>query len=631
MSGKRPSQSIASVFSGSEPKKVRTNAYSHLESTPSRGSPHSTPNGQGSHFNESAQSMFSPPASVKNARKTTVFNDPIHGNITMEGLCLRIIDTRQFQRLRNLKQLGTCSFVYPGAAHSRFEHSIGVAHYAAKMARTLQTNQPHLGINEVDVLCVMVAGLCHDLGHGPFSHMYDGVFMKRLVPEAKRHEDVSVDMLEYLLKERTHQGDNIEEDLKHYKLKDNDMIFIKEIIRGTKERERKGRDNTKFYLYDIVNNCRSGLDVDKLDYFRRDMRYSNAAPVTCNFDRFIENGRVYKADPIDPSDTAIEEGHDGNHYMICYPEKMVKEAVSVFSQRFHLHTTIYTHKTVKKVEFMLTDAMVKANDFLKLKGTITPEHPDGKYTMADAVNDPVAFSYLDDQIIKVIELSEDPRMEESQELIRQLQSRDFYSHQGRSTYKRGSWLHTATDEMIEDKLIALSKKLLEEQAQALSSQPVTSTQDSFSAMDSPVVHSQDSVFVDALRRNSATALLELVKGDVIVDKMHIHYGKKDKNPVDYMRFFPKDADEHEHVAKKVKEDVYESILPRTFEELAVRVFCRYPSKGHSLYLAFDRLCKIHDAPAPFPSQVSENGNASFSQSQSSQFQIGSALDGLDSA
>jgi hypothetical protein len=55
-----------------------------------------------------------------------------------------------------------------------------------------------------------------------------------------------------------------------------------------------------------------------------------------------------------------------------------------------------------------------------------------------------------------------------------------------------------------------------------------------------------------LRRNSATALLELVKGDVIVDKMHIHYGKKDKNPVDYMRFFPKDADEHEHVAKKGK-------------------------------------------------------------------------------
>jgi hypothetical protein len=88
--------------------------------------------------------------------KKTYFNDPVHGNIAMDGLCLRIIDTKEFQRLRELKQLGTCDFVFHGATHSRFSHSIGVAHIAEQVVRTLMRNQPYLGITEEDVLCVKV-------------------------------------------------------------------------------------------------------------------------------------------------------------------------------------------------------------------------------------------------------------------------------------------------------------------------------------------------------------------------------------------------------------------------------------------------------------------------------------------
>ncbi|XP_023931442.1 deoxynucleoside triphosphate triphosphohydrolase SAMHD1-like [Lingula anatina] len=93
-----------------------------------------------------------------------VFNDPIHGHIELHPLCVRIIDTPQFQRLRYLKQLGGAYYVFPGATHNRFEHSIGVCYLAGRLVRELKDRQPELKITEQDILCVQIAGLCHDLG-----------------------------------------------------------------------------------------------------------------------------------------------------------------------------------------------------------------------------------------------------------------------------------------------------------------------------------------------------------------------------------------------------------------------------------------------------------------------------------
>lgn len=352
---------------------------------------------------------------VRNQHKVTYFNDPIHGNISIDGLCLQIVDTKEFQRLRQLKQLGTCDYVYPGATHSRFLHSIGVAHYAEQVVRTLQRHQPYLNITEQDVLCVKVAGLCHDLGHGPFSHVYDGVFLTRMLSKAQRektqqtpntvsfsaetgtdtsasevhkdmhhvrHEDCSVMILRHLLK-----ANDIDPQL--YGLTALDVTFIEEIIRGTAETDRIGRQHDKFYLYDVVNNSRSGLDVDKLDYFQRDIRNTNVFTSHDQFDRFIEFGRVMRAIPVqkkgsqggqhkvnsktffpfdspeDPSSrdariiasatpTAANQSDDNYAYMVCYPEKMVGEALQLFMLRYSLHQKVYTHKSVKKVEFMVS-------------------------------------------------------------------------------------------------------------------------------------------------------------------------------------------------------------------------------------------------------------------------------------
>ena len=104
--------------------------------------------------------------------------------------------------------------------------------------------------------------------------------------------------------------------------------------------------------------------------------------------------------------------------------------------------------------------------------------------------------------------------------------------------------------------------------------------------------------------NNGTArlLAPLERGDIIIDKMHIHYGKKNQNPVDSMRFYPKGADARTYVAQKIDDKVYETLLPRSFEELAVRVFCRDPRKESIAAKAFKLFCNTENIAMPFPSQ-----------------------------
>lgn len=351
-------------------------------------------------------------------------NDDVHKSIPYDPLIEAIVDTPQMQRLRGLKQLGTSEMTYIATTHSRFEHSWGVMHLAERLAKEIRRKQPKLGITDKDIACVKIAGLLHDLGHGPFSHVYDGTFRKQLkVAVAQKnwlgqsfaskfyeglpneiddwsHEDGSLMMIDALLAHlglkidesnldaplqqigdgfkaetfgisRSTEDDQISE-IQSQEMSDElpydrvltsrDWIFIKECIVGgplppkgmSVDKAFKsnikqtliGRpDPYKEFLYDIVSNRHSGLDVDKIDYLARDNR--RAFGTSGEVDPLLfENAYVawgqcgrpekcwrckhhYQRNVKPPADAR----HD-MHLMVCYPVSHFVQIVEIFFYKF---------------------------------------------------------------------------------------------------------------------------------------------------------------------------------------------------------------------------------------------------------------------------------------------------------
>uniref|UniRef100_A0A672LDB1 HD domain-containing protein n=1 Tax=Sinocyclocheilus grahami TaxID=75366 RepID=A0A672LDB1_SINGR len=290
---------------------------------------------------------------------TEVVNDSVHGHIELHPLLVKIIDTPQFQRLRNIKQLGAGYWVFPGASHNRFEHSIGVAHLAGCLVKSLQEKQPELNITNRDILCVKIAGLCHDLGHGPFSHLFDKMFIPAVQSDAKwKHEEASVKMFHHMVKEN-----NLEQLMESYGLKmETDRTFIAELIKGVDTWPADpGRTEDKAFLYEIVANKRNGIDVDKWDYFARDCHYLG---ISKSFDhqRLLMFARVCEVEIKDDSSNAEKP----MRLAICYRDKEENNIYDMFRTRYTLHRQAYQHKTVNIIEIMIKEALVEADSYFQI-------------------------------------------------------------------------------------------------------------------------------------------------------------------------------------------------------------------------------------------------------------------------
>ncbi|KAK8774544.1 hypothetical protein V5799_010927 [Amblyomma americanum] len=277
-----------------------------------------------------------------------VFWDPVHGEISLHPVSVAIVDTPEFQRLRHIRQLGLVSYVYPGASHSRFEHSLGTAHLARLLGARLRDNQPELNVTEKELLCLEVAGLCHDLGHGPFSHIWERFYRSgardRGLAPVWTHEAMSCKLLEHLITANGLQ-DVFDAWELHFGqgLTHRDLKLIQDLIMANLE----GAKPSRRFLFQIVSNDDSGLDVDKWDYYLRDC---HAVGVTCGFqyERLVSSARVIR-------------GPDGAAH-IAFRDKEVGNVYEMFRTRSRLHHSVYRHHFVGVVEAMVCDALRLADE-----------------------------------------------------------------------------------------------------------------------------------------------------------------------------------------------------------------------------------------------------------------------------
>jgi HD superfamily phosphohydrolase len=229
-----------------------------------------------------------------------VIYDNIHGTIPLPPTIVHCIDTPEFQRLREVKQLGAASRVYPAATHTRFEHSIGVMHLAGRLAK-------HLGCNDQEILLCQCAGLLHDVGHGPFSHVFDSL-------SPTTHEQRSC----FIVRALHHQG--------ILTLDAQEVDTVCNIIQG----------NGTGALYEIVANTRTGNDVDRWDYILRD---AHAVGFQVNLDvrRLIYHSKVNT------------EGH------VSFDYRVMDDLYEIYRLRRHLHKHVYAHPVVVAIEEMIRD------------------------------------------------------------------------------------------------------------------------------------------------------------------------------------------------------------------------------------------------------------------------------------
>ncbi|MFW9906974.1 MAG: HD domain-containing protein [Candidatus Thorarchaeota archaeon] len=255
-------------------------------------------------------------------------NDPIHDFIGLTDVEAKIVNSGTYQRLRRIKQLSGGHFVYPSAEHTRFAHCIGVMHLAGRMGRHL------LGKLELgdDVLQdVRVAGLLHDLGHGPFSHVFEESLIEN---RGWNHEDVT----EWLVLE-SEIGDILEAGGVSKKR-------IADLVRGRRTSKKDA----------VVSGIVAGqVDADKMDYLIRDSFYCGVNYGLVDIHRLIDSLEVSK----------------DYHLEFSLAARGALEAFLV--ARYEMFLNVYYHKTVRSVEVMLVKLINAADNVLRLTSFKTPE------------------------------------------------------------------------------------------------------------------------------------------------------------------------------------------------------------------------------------------------------------------
>ena len=250
---------------------------------------------------------------------TRYVRDPVQGYIGLTDIEKQVIDTLPVQRLRGIKQLSIGSMAYPGGDHTRFAHSLGVMHIAGQITERLRAS---VTISDDEWQAVRLAGLLHDVGHGPFSHSSEEILVKY---RGLNHEQLGKEVVE---------KSELADVLKGCGFEPKDII---DLTFGT---EVKG----KRYLHQITA---SQVDADKLDFLVRDSYYTG-----------VEYGRIDISRLIQAMDVIGDE--------IAIDLKALYALEAFMIARYEMFLAVYYHRSVRSAEIMLHKAMDYTHDIIGL-------------------------------------------------------------------------------------------------------------------------------------------------------------------------------------------------------------------------------------------------------------------------
>lgn len=243
--------------------------------------------------------------------KIKLLNDPVYGFITIPNeRIFRLIEHAFFQRLRRISQMGLSYLVYPGAQHTRFQHALGCMFLMQKCINVLENKGVKFSKEEKEAL--LIAILLHDIGHGPFSHALENSLIKGL-----SHEEISLRFIQKLKKEFK-EGLNLAE----------------KILKG---------EYPRYFFNQLVA---SQLDMDRLDYLKRDSFYTGVAEGNINSERLIAMLNVYK-------DRLVVE------------EKGIYSVEKFLIARRLMYWQVYLHKTGIVAEQLLIRILKRAKHLIK--------------------------------------------------------------------------------------------------------------------------------------------------------------------------------------------------------------------------------------------------------------------------
>jgi HD superfamily phosphohydrolase len=240
--------------------------------------------------------------------KRKIINDPVYGFISIPGdFIFDLIEHPWFQRMRNIKQLGLTSFVYPGANHSRFQHGMGALHLMDSAISTLRNKGVNISMEEEEA--TFIAILLHDAGHGPFSHALEKAIINGIT-----HEDLSLLLMKKL--NETYGGK---------------LGLAIEIFRGTYPRK---------FLHELISGQ---IDMDRLDYLRRDSFFTGVIEGAVGSDRIIRMLNV-----VDDR--------------LVIDEKGIYSLEKFLIARRLMYWQVYMHKTVISSESLLVKILKRAKE-----------------------------------------------------------------------------------------------------------------------------------------------------------------------------------------------------------------------------------------------------------------------------